>query len=447
MKLISLLFIGCIPAALFGQEKLSQLTAPTSPAAGLLGMQPSAVLTPKSYQALETAIFSNFLDGSGKPTIPTDFSLEFTPYWTKNHGLSLEEYLFPKSQWDNLRRNSSFSLASTQNFLLGDSAASNAISWGYRNTFYFSNKNDREKLSLYKKNLNNMQLATADLVANAIVIANSTSVKNTKDFYEGLNPYIKSALVKGEFINTTSGSKSDSLTTLIINGFKKQLPEFDSANADNFIDALGLITDTVFAEALGLKDEPYDVMKTYIKNRNGLSIDVAYAGMINFPTNDFEYSIVPRQSFWVTPSYRFSNKANFLKVMGVFRYEWYSLDYYKHYFPNNKVYQSNIDYGIAISANFEKFSCQFEAVGRAAQSFIQAGTDVDGVTPLYKKESATDLQYLGTFNYSLTDQVVLSYTLGNRFDPILNPNNTLVSTLTLNFGVGGPTKESLDLSK
>jgi hypothetical protein len=443
MKLISLLFIGCIPAALFGQEKLSQLTAPTSPAAGLLGMQPNAVLTPKSYQALETAIFSNFLDGSGKPTIPTDFSLEFTPYWTKNHGLSLEEYLFPKSQWDNLRRNSSFSLASTQNFLLGDSAASNAISWGYRNTFYFSNKNDREKALACKKKLNQIQLPTAGITSEAIRIVGMPTVKSKEDFFDAIKPYIKQYILSSGLTKDSTTAAADAFTNSILTTVSNNLPELNGNNSDDFIDAFVNALDIAFSS----NDAPFEALKAYLKIRSGLTIDVAYAGMINFPTNDFEYSIVPRQSFWVTPSYRFSNKANFLKVMGVFRYEWYSLDYYKHYFPNNKVYQSNIDYGIAISANFEKFSCQFEAVGRAAQSFIQAGTDVDGVTPLYKKESATDLQYLGTFNYSLTDQVVLSYTLGNRFDPILNPNNTLVSTLTLNFGVGGPTKESLDLSK
>ena len=135
------------------QEKLNKLQAPTSPAASILGMQPSAVLSPKSYQALETALYSSFVGENGTAVIPNDFALEFTPYWTKNHSLSLDEYLYPKKLTDQFIRNSSLSIASTQNFQLGDSTATNGLGFGYRTTFYIGNKKDREKIEKYISDL------------------------------------------------------------------------------------------------------------------------------------------------------------------------------------------------------------------------------------------------------------------------------------------------------
>lgn len=45
---------------------------------------------------------------------PNNLGLEFMPYWANDHGISLEEYLYPKASLDQIYRNSSFSLASTQ---------------------------------------------------------------------------------------------------------------------------------------------------------------------------------------------------------------------------------------------------------------------------------------------------------------------------------------------
>lgn len=63
---ISFLCFGSINA----QKKLDALTTPTSPASTILGMQPSAILQPKSYRTLEAAVFSNFSDTNGNGIIP-----------------------------------------------------------------------------------------------------------------------------------------------------------------------------------------------------------------------------------------------------------------------------------------------------------------------------------------------------------------------------------------
>ena len=146
-KLIVASIFYCILG--FSQEKLNTLTTPTSPAASILGMQPSAQLKPKSYRALETALYSNFTDSNGNSIIPNDFGLEFMPYWAVNRGISLNDYLYPKTGMMQLVRNSSFSIATTQKFILQDSTETKSIALGYRTSLFFGNKEDQTTIEGY----------------------------------------------------------------------------------------------------------------------------------------------------------------------------------------------------------------------------------------------------------------------------------------------------------
>lgn len=171
---------------------------------------------------------------------------------------------------------------------------------------------------------------------------------------------------------------------------------------------------------------------------------MAYGLLVNFPGGSFSSAIVPKQSIWVSPSYRFKNQWNKLRVMGVFRYEGYDTNYYKTHFSASEVFENNLDYGMAVSGEFDRFSLQIEAVGRSTNSWVRGFPDMQG-NGFFRKESRSDFQAIGTFVYRLTDQLALTYSLGDRFDPIINPENTLVSLLSLNFGFGSPTRDDLDL--
>lgn len=133
-----------------------------------------------------------------------------------------------------------------------------------------------------------------------------------------------------------------------------------------------------------------------------------------------------------------------MKVLLVYRFEHYNLDFYRNYFPNSTVYNNNHDYGLSLLADFRKCSVQMEVVGRSNRSEIPVGTDAQNNT-LYVIKKNQDLQYMLTLNYRLTPQAVLTYRIGNQFDPILNPKSTLISNLSVNFGFGAPDKQSLNL--
>jgi hypothetical protein len=433
-------FMLLLPLLVLGQEKINNLKAPTSPASSILGVQPTSVLSPKSYQALEAAIYSNFITENSL-VIPNDFSLEFTPYWATNRGLSLSDYLFPKRAIDQLVRNFSFSIATTQKFFLGDSASTNSIAFGYRTTFYLGNEKDRETIDNFQaktveiKTVQSIVALEAEKLGENIKEVNSP-IKDKKGFLKEM----KKITLKAIFSVTQNIEIATKLSEKIIDDCKT-LRELDVNDPEKFIDDFLAIVDIILEG-----DVVFNTYKTYINERQGFAIDIAYANFINFPTNNFEFSILPTQSFWVTPTYRFKDKLDFLVLMGVLRYEWYDLDYYKKYFPSNQIYENNFDYGLAISAGLNKLSFQFEVVGRKSNSEIPAGTDSNG-NNLFTKEQQSDLQYIGSLNYNISDQIILTYNLGNRFEPIQNPNNTLVSSLTLNFGFGSPTKNNLNLEK
>ena len=440
MRKIALIFILTLVYYLStAQEKLNKLTVPTSPASSILGIQPQAILAPKSYQALETALYSNFLNDEGGMVLPDNFALEFTPYWTKNHGLSLDEYLYPKSGFDQFIRNSSISVASTQSFQLGDSSSSSAIGLGYRTAFYFGNKNDRKKVFQYKKQLDAERLIMANIVSGGLsVILQGDSTNNQIFFNKMREVVVKTMYEYGNF------GSIDEAEIFADKAFKaaESLSSIDTTESLTFLNAFANVVEKQLDGA-----QLFEEFKTYIRQRDGWTVDVAYACFLNFPSNNFNSSVLPKQSVWITPSYRFTgDRWGFLKLMGVLRFEFYNLDYYKKYFPDDLIYKTNIDFGAAVAAEFKMFSLQVEAVGRSSHSELSAGVDENG-NELYTKEKDFDFQYIGTFGCNLSDGIVISYSLGNRFDPIQEAQNTLVSLLSLNFGFGSPTKKDLDLAK
>ncbi len=366
--------------------------------------------------------------------------LEFTPYWTTNHELSLKDYLYPRD-FEQVIRNSSISIASTQKFLLEDSTSTNSLAFGYRTTLQFGNNKDRETIKKFENEIKGQQKVSSRINAEAEGLVANNKIKDKNDFLKKIRNKVEEAVHK---FSLDKGLKDDDAKTIIKTIFEKAetLPRYEEDH-DKFLDEFYNLID----ETTGGK-EIFDKFKNYIKERQGLRIDIAFVTLINFPTNNFEFSISPRQALWITPSYRFEDELGFLKVMGVLRYEWYNTDYYKKYFPKSKFYQNNTDYGLAIVTDLAKFSVQFELVGRTSKSEISLGVNSDGL-PVFAKDENSDFQYIGTFSYNLSDQITLNYSLGNRFKPELDPTNTLLSLISLNFGFGTPTDEDmiLDLSE
>lgn len=436
MKKLLFILLATITATSYSQEKLNPLTKPVSPAASILGMQPSVMLQPKSYRALEAALYSNFTDGNGNGVIPNDFGLEFMPYWAVNRGITIEDYLYPKTSFLQLIRNSSVSIASTQKFVLQDSTQTKSIALGYRTSLFFGNANDKKTVNGYITTTRaNMAVNTKILMAlNTLNDNDSTATKD--DFIAEVKKLLPNLIAKE--LKAKSQKEADAITEKIYEDMDEL--DFDETKKDAYFEAVfDIVTEVVGGNS--------SVFKKYITNRQGLAIDFAAAVHLNFPSNEFEFSEVPKYALWLSPSYNFSHQLHFLKATATLRYERFYKDYFTKYFPDTKVYDTTIDFGMAVSGNFKKFTIEFEATGRASKSLIEVGQDSNGNT-LYTKENADDFQYIGTFSYRLTEQIAVSYQFGSAFKPVFTTNaGTLISLLSLNLGFGGPDKNDVKLPK
>lgn len=419
----------CFTSLLFSQESLTKIGIPSSPAASVIGLQPTTVLTPKNFQAFEASIFSNFLSKSGGMVVPEDFAIEFTPYWTSKPKVSFEEYLDPKLNFEQIGRNSSFSIASTRKFYYEDSTATNSIGFGYRTTIYVGQSSATEKwkndINQHKKNMLNMDYVLRTFIAEYQSIA--LIQQDNGEIKKSLKANIKAK------IDAKSFNASQDIISRVIPAI------YDSLDAVDKLDDVTL--ERIIANVLGT-NAVYKKVKQAIQERPGLSIDFALAGMLNFPTNNFEYSEVPHYSFWITPSYRLPGDGYVVTVQGVFRAESYNTDFYQKHFPKAKYYQSNIDYGFAMQYEADKYLLSFEVVGRSSKTETPAGVDALG-RKLFAKESDSDLQYTGTFTYRVNDQVAVNYTIGNGFKPALNPKSTLLSMLNLSLAFNAATVENV----
>ncbi len=442
MKNIILSSILMTASVVSAQKKLGDISLPTSPAASILSIQPSATITPKSFKALEAALYSNFSNDAGGALIPNDFGLEFMPYWFNDHGLTITEYLQPKNIGSQLIRNSSFSLASTQNFLLADSTATNSISWGYRTSLFFSTKTHTAATLTQINNLSERAAVTAAVNAYLFGYSGNAGIDTAQEYLLALKPDLQSFLTKSTAI-VLSPVEYDILFYEISEEALQVALTPDSPS--NFIEEVNNIISKHFSKK-GLFISNFDDLKKKLLEREGFGIDFAYAMLLNFPTNNFEFSVVPRQSVWLAPSYIFNSSGNTtnFKGTGILRYEWYNDDYFDNYFPTVESYKNNIDYGLALSMAYNNLSIQLEGTGRSSYSLEEAGVDSDGDT-LYKKNNASDFQYIATISYRLTDQIALSYQFGSAFEPVFSPNKgTLISLLSLNFGFGGPSTANVN---
>ncbi|MDZ7695249.1 MAG: hypothetical protein U5K69_29735 [Balneolaceae bacterium] len=327
---------------------------------------------------------------------------------------------------------------------MGDSTATTGLAFGYRTTVHFSNQQDRERVSNFREQLSRNQAVQAAIGAeiNALPFDTSRTITNKMQFITAARSIISKA-VQRIYGNYFTPEKIEQIIDQIFKNIQilpEYIPEDPGPCLDAFINMVDANLPAIRSEQNA--EAMFNNFKDYIRDRQGFYLDIAYGVFLNFPSSNFQSAAAPRQSFWITPTYRFSDKLSHLKMIGVLRYEGYDTDYFKQYFPNSKVFKNNIDYGVAISGDFDSFTLEFEAVGRNSNSLIPAGMDDSG-NQLFRKDTKVDFQAIGTFLYRLNEHIALTYSLGSRFEPIVNPENTLVSLLSLNLGFGGPTKDDI----
>lgn len=424
IKKISCFVSLFISVCAYSQEKnISEVKAPGSPASVIIGNSPSAIERPKSFEALEASLFKGYSDNNGGLIIPNDLAIEFSPYWASNKlNLDNSSYLTPTG-WETLKQNFSISISNTQNFVIQDSVNTNAIGIGIR-TMLLSGHKDSDTKILKKVNGIKRDLNISTKVSAAI--NNIACNQCTKSDYVT------------QIINNLKNQNQ--LDLEIINHIKDLIDEELTFNPDN-MDFNSDAIDDLIDKHFNIDNKVDDI--TYLRaNRKGFKLEIAAALGIDFPTNEMDSSVVPKFGFWLTPSYE-PYKIEWLEFLGVIRIFRYNDDFYEEAFPTEEVYRWTVDYGVRLVIKKRKFSLELEGIGRSGKTVISEIINQSG-NIVTESKNTDEFQWVFNFNYQINERLILSYNFGKGFDPvILNSQGDLISLATLNFGLGGPTKNDL----
>src|SRR4051812_38298715 len=100
MKTKSIIILFLITVRLFSQEnnsiKITDLELPNAPAFTILDFSPTIITTPSTTQAFTLSLINSINTSKG---FPTDYALEFTPYWVLSQKKrNLTDYVIKENQ-------------------------------------------------------------------------------------------------------------------------------------------------------------------------------------------------------------------------------------------------------------------------------------------------------------------------------------------------------------
>ena len=432
-------------------QVIDKLTSPSMPAATIIGTQFNEINTPKSLKALETAIFNNFINAEGSSLIPGNYALEVNPFMLgKRTNFDYLDYLKDEIKL-NLWRNLSFSVASTNNYIINDSITGSSLGFGGR-TIILNGKVSQQLESTYINTANeyNSLLALQGQIRTMI-----------GQYLRSLKPVSPAGLALPEVPFHPDSLKAFLLKTEILNKPEvsgiidevfNQLPV--GTNKDNVRNEfLSVYKNTLSSITLTKYRALIDSVKT---ERYGLRWEIGAALALNFPTNDFGYSISPKQGIWSNISYRPFKKTESSLLSGIYyetpvNFEFIGLvrwinnndEFINKYNPIDTL-QFNAgevwDIGLRGILEFGKLSVEVEYIYRNNRNreFIT----VDG-NQFSRTVNDDTYKFLLNFNYNISDNLVLSYNIGRNYEVVNVNSGNLISGLSLNFGFGGVKKDDL----
>lgn len=405
---------------------LSELKSPSSPAFTILGLQPTEISRPKTFEALEASLSNTFFQ-ENKFNLSNNLALEFTPYWFISHPeLTFEKYINPSIP-DNILYNSSLSLGTIKydNEIDSNSIATD-IGIGYR-TMIFTGRALNENKELIKS----VKLISLN---QSLIVGSVNIVINYLEKCNQISELIDSIKSNWETYRSDSTGTNNDFGNIINEII---IPYLQTFNGSIYTNAKEIILQELPSKLSELSE--YKVITdaaSRLENTNkdnvGFLLEFATAFVLDFPTSKFQLSRVPKWGIWLTPAYRLENQS--LDFIGVLRF-------IKNEIPIQ--HSDNFDFGAKINFQIDKFSLSGECIGRYQISTIFEETIND--TTITRKISSSDFRAVLNIGYRMTNNLILSYTFGQNFDRHTEFKNNLISVFSLNFGIGGPTTNSFKL--
>lgn len=411
-------------------DSLEQFQSPSFPAGSILGIQANEISQPKSLEALKLSVLNNFLDSNNNFAMPDNYAIEISPFMlSRRKNFNYATYIDPNFK-QNFWQNLSFSIAATNQFIINDTTKTNAFSFGFR-TLLLNGHAYKDDADTYRKLLNSNDRYSADKARIMVQMA----------YY---------AMEQGDSFKLNFDSLSTYLNRELPDSVKTFLPEILAS----------MRTDTVFQKTITTADlntafeaafdqatdrdtrvqKAVTMTQTIRNERYGFRVELNGAMGLNFPTNEFEYSIIPRSGLWLTAGYtpRTKHQENGQKVVDgvsnfdflcLARYIWTNDQFVRTYAPVDSSFsQVNdvFDIGFRINYKYQKFSAGAEGIYRQSLGDQSQNT--------YKLNL--------NLNYELRNNIILTYNFGKNYNSF-GSQGDLVSTLSLNFGLMSLTYKDL----
>ncbi len=408
---------------------LTELKAPSSPAFTILGVQPTEIARPTTFDAFKANLFDNFSDENGF-SVPQNLALEFSPYWLFNHkNLTFDKLLDPSlnSVWTNMARNSSISIATMdiENQIDDEvTSTSRRLGIGYR-TLIFSgspSKKNKEKLQKALLELKEVRLTMVSAINLTQTLAVDPNYTDFNAFLDSIPAEVEK-LFKSKSLNS---QVKERIRQIIEKDIVSPLREQNNTSPlDTQAKLLSYINSTLVVQVL--TENKNDIqsksqaVETLIdlnnKNYKGFFLEFASAFTLDFSDNEFDNSSVPKWGFWLTPSYRTENEK--FEFLGVARF-------IKNDVIDN-VETDNFDIGAKLV--FEKDKLSFSG------EFIQRFQNIE-----LMDDSKEDLKAVLNIEYKLAKNILITYTFGEDFNVNTESDGNVISTVGLSYNIGGSTK-------
>lgn len=415
-------------------QAFDDLKAPSMPAGSMIGAQVNEISRPKTLKDLETAVYNNFLDSNNKVLIPNNYGLEFSP-WSIGPQKNFDYKSYIEDGGVHLWRNLSLSVASTTSFKVNDSVSSNALGFGARTVILEGKVSDKLKKTYSEQvdNVRNILALQSQLKAGIQLYTGNLAATSTVTLAD-----LESTLINLSPLNSEEN-------TAIIKQVISRLP--DNLTPTNVAQAF---LDTLKADSLDIQNElaTYKSLLDQVKtDRYGFKWEVDAAMALNFPTNNFGYSVVPRYGFWTNFSYRPAVNQNAsgkqVKVPSNFEFiamaRWlgYNDDFINQNQPSDtSLFETGdvLDFGLRAVYEYKKFSAELEYIYRINRN--QESVFVNDIR--YSRTVNDDTyKFIINLNYNISSNLVLSYNIGKNYDLMNGQKGNLVSGFSLNAGFGG----------
>lgn len=411
-------------------QVLEDLKAPAMPAATIIGTQINEINKPKSLRALESAVMNNYFDPTGNALFPNNYAIEINPFMlSKRTNFDYLRYL-DDSINQNLWRNLSFSVASTNSFKISDSVTSNALGFGGR-TIILNGKVDQELEKSYKNKLANYKKLN-DGQSQIITMIGIYKGLYKTFILDSLEAFLIESIPEQKANITAMFNVIPETTTK--NEIREVIEDMFQPIVENALNEFKMVLDKVKSERYGWRWE----------------IDGALS--LCFPTNDFNNSVSPKYGLWSNISYRPPKKSTSNKMLrvpgdfefiGLFRWINNNDDFISKYIQVDSLQINSgniIDIGARAVYDLKKFSAEFEFIYRLNQNIEYVTVNENEYS---RTTNENTFKYVFNLNYNISNDIIFSYNIGKNYDIPMNKSGDLISGFTLSFGFGSVKKDDL----